>query len=184
MGLDYGNLEKFIKENFKGTHTILRCSWWTDSFYDMAIASSVKGGAFYSAAGNGRSSFITRADYADGAAAVLASESYKNELIVFSGPEALTYADVFERVKQATGIAVSVVEVLAAAKAEGIAKATGLPQFVVDVLVNFDNVARQGLFEAAALQGAEYIGHKPDSVLDFLKKGGRVEALKAAAAQA
>lgn len=184
VSAEYGKTEKFIKENFKGTHTFLHSNWWLDSFYDLAIASSVKTGTFYSAAGKGRCAFVTRGDYADGAAAVLVSEAYKNEVIDFSGPEALSYPDVFERVKEATGIAVNVVDVPAATKADGIAKATNLPQFVVDALVGFDTGISNGLFDVAPSQGAEYIGHKPDSVIDFLNKGGRVEALKAAAGKA
>lgn len=123
-------------------YTILRNGWYTEN-YTASIPGAVKGGAFLGAAGEGKISSATRADYAEAAAVVLAGMGYEGKVIELAGDTAYTLTDLAAEISRQTGKTIpykNVTEVEYAAALEGF----GLPAPMAKAYANFDTGAAQG----------------------------------------
>ncbi|HWT65608.1 MAG TPA: SDR family oxidoreductase [Terracidiphilus sp.] len=137
-------------------YTILRNGWYTEN-YTASVPGAVKGGVFLGAAGEGKISSATRADYAEAAAVVLAGAGYEDKVFELAGDVAYTLTDLAAEISWQTGKAIpykNLTEAEYAAALEGF----GLPTPVARMYANFDTGAAQGgLFENGG-QLAKLIG--------------------------
>ena len=123
--------------------TILR-----PNFFDQTFAGGmVVQGAMYTAAGEGRVSFVDVRDVADAAAAVLTGEGHEGRTYALTGPEALTFGEAAAVIGEVTGRPVQHVDVPADQLAAGMAQA-GVPDWLAQ-----DVAALQTAYAAGA--GAE-----------------------------
>jgi uncharacterized protein YbjT (DUF2867 family) len=118
------------------------------NFFDQTFAGGmVVQGAMYTAAGDGRVSFVDVRDVAGAAAAVLTGDGHEGRTYTLTGPEALTFAEAAAVIGEVTGRPVQHVNVPAEQLAAGMAQA-GVPDWLAQ-----DIAALQTAYAAGA--GAE-----------------------------
>jgi uncharacterized protein YbjT (DUF2867 family) len=95
-----------VEERLKASgleYTILRPNSFMQNILTYYTPSIRAQGAFYAAMGNARTSFIDVRDIAAVAAKTLTSLEHAGKTFELNGPEALTYAEVAEKISRASG---------------------------------------------------------------------------------
>ncbi|GAB5375044.1 MAG: SDR family oxidoreductase [Acuticoccus sp.] len=127
-------------------HTTLRNGWYTENCL-MGVPAALAHGALIGAAGDGRISAATRADYAEAAATVLLDANLRGRTFELAGDESFSLADLAATVSAATGRAIPFVNLSEADYAAALADA-GAPADFAAALASFDTGAAAGaLFE-------------------------------------
>ncbi|MBN9607717.1 MAG: hypothetical protein BGO26_09625 [Actinobacteria bacterium 69-20] len=153
--------------------TVLRCALYSD-FQVFEAAEAVASGQFRHNRGDGRCSYVARADCAAVAAAVLTSDN-RSGIVDVTGPDALDATDLaalYATVGRAEVAPVSVTdEELAAAlrPADG-ADPDGHAQYGAALAVSLGRAIREGYFGAVTGAVAEITGRRPASVADLLQR--------------
>ncbi|MGV1789010.1 SDR family oxidoreductase [Rhizobium sp. A37_96] len=164
---DHLGTENAIKASGIG-YTILRDAWYFDN-YLMGLPHSLEVGKWYTAAGTGRVSNISRNDCALAIAAALASDTTDNATYTLTGSTALTIEDVASVVSKITGRPLEVVQVNDEQFAAGLTGA-GLPKFVVDMLVSADANTRAGNFDLLSNDFNKLTGKEPQTLRSFIEE--------------
>ncbi|NEI71166.1 NAD(P)H-binding protein [Rhizobium lusitanum] len=164
---DHLGTENAIKASGIG-YTILRDAWYFDN-YLMGLPHSLEVGKWYTAAGTGRVSNISRNDCALAIAAALASDTTDNATYTLTGSTALTIEDVASVVSKITGRPLEVVQVNDEQFAAGLTGA-GLPKFVVDMLVSADANTRAGNFDLLTNDFNKLTGKEPQTLRSFIEE--------------
>ncbi len=86
--------------------TILRNSWYLELYTDQ-LPTYLGSGAILGAAGEGRVSAATRADYADAAAAVLTGDGHAGKVYELGGDEAFTLTELAAEISRQSGKSVA-----------------------------------------------------------------------------
>lgn len=147
-------------------YTILRMTWYTEALLG-SLPSNLKSGQWYSAAGDGRQSLVTREDCARAAAGALLRPA-ANETLTVTGPAALSTAEIAAIASDVTGKPLAMIPVSDEQLAGG-AKAAGVPDFVIEhFIVPFDRNTREHKVEAVTSAVKDLWGTEPTSVRDFL----------------
>ncbi len=121
-------------------------------------------GAFYGAAGQGRSPFIDARDIAAVAAAVLTTPGHAGKTYVLTGPKASTYEEAAQALSAAAGKPVKYVDMPPAQMEESMAK-NGLPAWLAKDLAAMQGFYRAGT-GAQVTQTVEQILGKPGRTID------------------
>ena len=126
---------------------LLRNSWYTEN-YAGAVAQAVKMGAHYGCAGSGRISAASRADYADGAAAVLTAKNDQGgRTYELAGDDSFTLAEFAAEVARQSGKPVRYQD-LPEAEYKAVLVKAGLPEVIAGMLASADaGIARGALFD-------------------------------------
>lgn len=148
------------------SYTILRNNLYADGLLPP-LAHAVATGVLASASGNGRIAYVTREDCARAAAAALLADDYSRRTLEISGPAALTVADLAALATRLTGRAVRHLP-LSADELRSAMTASGLPPFVVELLVTFDLAAAHGELGLVTSDVADLTQQAPAAVADFL----------------
>ncbi|MFJ5308717.1 SDR family oxidoreductase [Streptomyces sp. NPDC088350] len=141
-----GSLTAALADDHRGTeeallasglpYTLLRNGWYNENYTEQ-LAPVLEHNAVLAAAGDGRVSSATRADYAAAAVAVLTGEGHENKTYELGGDEAWSFAEYAAELSTQTGkeIAYNNVpgEVLV-----GILTGAGLPEPFAAILVGVD----------------------------------------------
>jgi NAD(P)H dehydrogenase (quinone) len=136
--------EEYLRERAVPA-VMLRNSWYLEN-YTAQLPLILAGGAVAGAAGRGRISAATRADYAEAAAVVLTTDGHTGEVYELGGDEAFTLADLAAAISAATGKRITYTDLPAGELARVLAGA-GLPAELAHVLVDADlGMARGELF--------------------------------------
>ncbi|MEU6555569.1 SDR family oxidoreductase [Streptomyces sp. NPDC046915] len=147
-----GTLTAALADDHRGTekallasglpYTLLRNGWYHEN-YTENLAPVLEHGAVVQAAGDGRVSSASRADYAAAAAAVLAGEGHENKTYELGGDEAWGFAEYAAELSRQTGreIAYNAVPVEAF---EGILAGAGLPGPFAAILAGVDASIEKG----------------------------------------
>jgi NAD(P)H dehydrogenase (quinone) len=123
--------------------TILRNSWYFENLL-LAIPGALASGSLYTAAGDGKISYISRDDLALAAATALVSSLDLNgSTLNLTGTEGLTISEVAAKVSELAGKPISVIQVPVEAIVEG-AKSHGLPDSVAQMIASFDVASKAG----------------------------------------
>ncbi len=147
-------------------YTILRMTWYTENLLG-SLPGNVASGQWYTSAGTGKTSYVTREDCARAAAGALLQPA-TNQTYTVTGPEALSNAEIAAIASDVTGKPLTVIDVTDEQLAGG-AKAAGVPDFVIDnFIVPFDRNTREGKVAAVTDAVEQLWGTKPTSVRDFL----------------
>ncbi len=83
-------------------YTVLRNNWYTEN-YAQAMQTARDTGAVVAAAGAGRVASATRADYAEGAAAVLCGQGHEGKVYEFSGDHAWDFNEFAAAIAETSG---------------------------------------------------------------------------------
>lgn len=147
--------------------TILRPHWFMQNLLGEAgqIATA---GALYSSMGRGRLGMIDVRDVAALAALVLADETglHHGRTYTLTGPEAISMADVAERLGQATGNHIAYVPVTDDAARAGLLGA-GVPAWIAGMLLEYARAYASGWGDFTTSDFADVTGRPPRSFADF-----------------
>ncbi|MER7645368.1 SDR family oxidoreductase [Streptomyces sp. NPDC126522] len=127
---------------------MLRNSWYLEN-YTAQLRQILSNGAVVGAAGQGRISAASRADYADAAAVVLTTEGHVGEVYELGGDEAFTLAELAATISAVSGKRITYTDLTADELAQVLTRA-GLPAELAHVLVDADlGMSRGELFTAS-----------------------------------
>ena len=101
LAVEHRETEALIKASGLA-YTFLRNGWYTEN-YTGSLAGAVQAGVVVGAAGDGRISSATRADYAEAAATVLAGDAFKNDTLELAGDTSFTLSDLAAEVSRQSG---------------------------------------------------------------------------------
>ncbi|MET8944688.1 SDR family oxidoreductase [Streptomyces sp. NPDC004542] len=123
-------------------YTLLRNGWYHEN-YTENLAPVLEHGAVVQAAGDGRLSSASRADYAAAAVAVLTGEGHENKTYELGGDEAWGFAEYAAELSRQTGGEIAYRPVSVEAY-EGILAGAGLPGPLAAVLAGVDASIEKG----------------------------------------
>ncbi|GHK00367.1 SDR family oxidoreductase [Streptomyces sp. NPDC003753] len=126
-------------------YVLLRNGWYHEN-YTENLAPVLEHGAVVQAAGEGRVSSASRADYAAAAVAVLTGEGHENKAYELGGDEAWGFADYAAELSKQTGKEITYNAVSVEAY-EGILKGAGLPGPLAAVFAGVDASIEKGELE-------------------------------------
>lgn len=147
--------------------TILRNCWYMENLF-MSLPSAIASGQWYSAAGDGKVAYISRADCARAAAAALASSDTAKTTYTLTGGEAFTTREVASKVSALLGKPIEVVQVSIEALIEGMIAATGWPRALAEIFASFDTNTKAGRVAAVSGDFQKLTGVAPQKFADWL----------------
>ncbi len=180
--LDLAAEHRATEADLKGSgvpYTILRNGWYTEN-YAGSIRGALAGGAVVGSAGEGRISSATRADFAEGAAAVLTGAGHEGRTYELAGDEAWTLADLAAELSRQTGRTISYRDLPAAEYARVLAGA-GVPEGVAHALAGYDIHTSHGALFDESRQLSELLGRPTTPLADAVAAVLRSQAADPAA---
>ncbi|RCW42261.1 SDR family oxidoreductase [Paenibacillus prosopidis] len=162
---DHYATEEMIK-NSGLSYTILRNNLYADNLLP-SLPQAVATGHYATAAGDGKTAYVTRQDCANTAAAALASSSTDKQIVDVTGAEALSGSDIAQIASEITGKSIQFVS-LEAAQLVGIYESVGIPNGFAQVLVSFDTASSKGEYSQTSQTVQQLTGSAPASVKQFL----------------
>jgi NAD(P)H dehydrogenase (quinone) len=139
--------EEYLRE--RGVPSVLlRNSWYLEN-YTGQLPMVLQHGTVVGAAGQGRISAASRADYAEAAAVVLTTEGHAGAVYELGGDEAFTLAGLAAAISAAAGKQITYTD-LPAGKLVQVLTDAGLPAELADVLADADlGMSRDELFTSS-----------------------------------
>ncbi|MFF3498524.1 NAD(P)H-binding protein [Streptomyces sp. NPDC003247] len=123
-------------------YTLLRNGWYHENYTEQ-LAPVLEHGAVVAAAGEGRVSSASRADYAAAAVAVLTGEGHENKTYELGGDEAWSFAEYAAELSRRTGREIAYNAVSTEALT-GILAGAGLPEPLAAILAGVDASIEKG----------------------------------------
>ncbi|MFG2607318.1 NAD(P)H-binding protein [Streptomyces sp. NPDC048514] len=123
-------------------YTLLRNGWYHEN-YTENLAPVLEHGAVVAAAGAGRVSSASRADYAAAAVAVLTGEGHENTTYELGGDEAWSFAEYAAELSRQTGREI-VYNAVSGETQKGILTGAGLPEPLAEILAGVDASIEKG----------------------------------------
>jgi NAD(P)H dehydrogenase (quinone) len=123
-------------------YVILRNGWYAEN-YTMVVPAALAHGALVGAAGDGRLSLATRADYAEAAVAVLTGAGQPGQIYELAGDQAVTLADLAAEIGRQSGRDIPYKNLPKDAYA-AVLKQAGLPAPLPELLAAWDIDASHG----------------------------------------
>ena len=148
-------------------HVLLRNGWYAEN-YAAGIPGILEHGAMFGSAGDGRLSLAARADYAEAAAIIMASDATQaGKVYELAGDHAITLTDFAALVARKTGIPIAYQDLPQQDYRDALLSA-GLPGFVADLLSDSDaGAAKGGLFDDSGTLG-RLIGRATTPIEDVI----------------
>ena len=148
-------------------HVLLRNGWYAEN-YTAGIAGALQHGVVLGSAGDGRLSLAARADYAEAAAIIMASDATQaGKVYELAGDHAVTLTDFAALVARKTGIPIAYQDLPQQDYRDALLSA-GLPGFVADLLSDSDaGAAKGGLFDDSGTLG-RLIGRATTPIEDVI----------------
>ncbi|KOU60320.1 quinone oxidoreductase [Streptomyces sp. MMG1533] len=147
-----GSLSAALADDHRGTeealttsgvpYTLLRNGWYHENYTEQ-LAPVLEHGAVVAAAGEGRVSSASRADYAAAAVAVLTGEGHENKTYELGGDEAWSFAEYAAELSRQTGREIVYSPVSTDAYV-GILTGAGLPEPFAAILADVDASIEKG----------------------------------------
>lgn len=147
-------------------YTVLRENIYAD-LQLYALGNAIKSGQLFSAAGEGKTAYITREDVARASAAALAADFNGRRALNITGAEAVTQADLAALASKLSGQQVTYVPIPLEALIQGMVGA-GLPRPVAELYASFDVATAAGEYSAVTGDFEALTGQKPTAISDFL----------------
>ena len=141
IGATHRATEEYLRER-RAPSVLLRNGWYLEN-YTGQLPLILQNGAVIGAAGQGRVSAASRADYAEAAAVVLTTEGHAGAVYELGGDEAFTQSELAAAISAAAGKQVTYTELSAPELAQVLTDA-GLPGELPDVFADNDLGWRRG----------------------------------------
>jgi len=174
-----------VEDKLKGSgmaYTILRPNGFMQNLIAYFAPSIRAQGAFYQSTGDAKISHLDLRDIAAAAARILRSPSqHAGKIYELNGPEPLSYAEVAEKISNATGRKVQYVDIPPDAQRKALSD-IGMPDFMITALLELQEYYASG--KASKVDGTleSLIDRAPTKMDDFLKESAdqfREQAAKA-----
>ncbi len=162
---DHAATEQALAESSMGW-TVLRNNTYAEMLL-QSVSQAYQLGSLYSAAGDGKTGYVTREDCARAAAAVLLGSFDGKRTLDITGAEALSQAEIVAIASSVTGEPLSYTPIPLEAAIEAMVNA-GLPKPVAEVYASFDTATAQGKSAVVSSAFEDLTGHTPTSVAEFL----------------
>jgi uncharacterized protein YbjT (DUF2867 family) len=146
---------------------VLRPSWFMQNFVTQHLPSIVNEGCIYSATRDGRIPFIDAADIAAVAVNALVGHTFASGERVLTGPEALSYDDVADRITAISQRPVRHCRLSVEELAHRYA-GFGMPAHYADVLACMDDAISHGSEDRITPEVEQVTGQKSTTLADFL----------------
>jgi len=146
-------------------HTILRNGWYQENLLGY-LPQIVASGTWFTAAGDGRIPFVSRADTAEATAIVL-DETHGSGVLDIAGPEYQTIEEIAAAVEEVVDRRIAVEHVSPDRLATELAR-QGVPAWMVPMVVATDANQHDGAFEVGPGALARLLGRTPTTVSEFL----------------
>jgi NAD(P)H dehydrogenase (quinone) len=176
LAVDHQETEKAIVGSGL-SYALLRNSWYLENYTDQ-LSAYVEHGAVLGSAGNGRVSAATRADYADGAAAVLLGESQAAAIYELGGDQAFSLAELAAQIGKVTGVDVSYQD-LPVADYIGALVGAGLPEPYAAALAESDLGLARGDLQVTSGELARLIDRPTISMPEAVQEAAAAAGLTA-----
>jgi len=135
IGATHRATEEYLRER-RVPSVLLRNGWYLEN-YTAQLPGILQNGAVIGAAGQGRVSAASRADYAEAAAVVLTTESHVGAVYELGGDEAFTLAELAAAISAAAGKQITYTD-LPAQELTRVLTGAGLPVELAEVLADAD----------------------------------------------
>ncbi|MDB5081845.1 MAG: hypothetical protein JWP00_3769 [Chloroflexi bacterium] len=163
---DHGLTENHLKESGL-KWTALRNNIYGDGLAGM-LQPSLSNGKFFIPQGEGKTGYVAREDCARVAALILAGKPDLSGPVDITGPEALSYRDLGQRISEVLGKSIEV-EALSNAELQAHYISNGLPPEAAGGLVWINSMLAQGGFEVVSDTVKKVTGIDPTPVDVFLE---------------
>jgi uncharacterized protein YbjT (DUF2867 family) len=165
----------------KIAHCVLRPNSFTQNVVTYFAPSILEQGAFYGAMGDARTSYVDVRDIATVAAKALQGNRHDGKVYELNGPEALTYAEIAEKISRQTGTATRYVDIPAEEQRKAMLE-QGMPEWQVTALLELQEYYTGG--QGGSLDGVleDLLGRPPRAMDEFLMESAskfRGQAAKA-----
>jgi len=169
-GKSFPSWHRKVEDKLKATkmaHCILRPNSFLQNLLQYYAPSIRAQGVFYSSMGNARTSYLDVRDIGAVAAKALRGGEHDGKTYELNGPEALTCAEVAERISRAAGIAARYVDIPAEAQREAML-GQGMPVWLVTALLELQEYYTGG--QGGTVDGvlAGLLGRPPITIDKFL----------------
>ncbi|MEY9928627.1 NAD(P)H dehydrogenase (quinone) [Catenulispora sp. GP43] len=135
IGVTHRETEEYLRER-EVPSVMLRNGWYLENYTDQ-LPVMLRHGGFVGAAGQGRISAASRADYADAAAVVLTTDGHGGKVYELVGDTAFTLAELAAAISAAVGQPIGYTDLSADAFAQVLVDA-GVPAAVAPYLADAD----------------------------------------------
>jgi len=147
--------------------TFLRANGFMQNVANFYAGTIKAQGAFYGSAGEALISHVDVRDIAAVAVKALTEPGHEGRAYTITGPEALTYSQIAQKVSVATGKPVAYVNLTDEQAKQG-ALGAGLPEFYADLLVDLTRYYRGGTAAEVSGDVAKVTGANPRTFDSFL----------------
>ncbi|GAU78901.1 SDR family oxidoreductase [Fusibacter sp. 3D3] len=137
-------------------YTFLRNNWYLENEIG-GIQGVLAGAPWVTSAGMGKVGWALQKDYAEAAANVLSGSGHENMIYELSG-QARTQGELVAALEKVLGTSVPVQQVDDATYAD-IMKNSGIPEFIIPMLVNIQSDIREGALEIESNDFEKLLGH-------------------------
>jgi len=163
---DHEGTERALAASAVPQWTVLRNHWYFENLL-ATLPAVFATGKWYSADEGQASADIARDDLALAAATRLAGSESGKSVFTLSGPQALSRAEIVERLNKALGKTIDIVPVSVEGWVEG-AVAAGLPEPLARVFASFDTNTAAGRMAQVTGDFQQLTGRTPQSFDDWL----------------
>ena len=151
-------------------YTILQHGIYTDMIPVFAGPQLLETKTLYQPAGDGRTAFAVRTDLAEAGANVLIDTTgrYDNKILVLTGAEAVSYAEVAGIISGVTGLSIGYYSPSPEEFTETMT-AAGVPAEIIGLVAGFATAMKIGEFDQATGDLEQVLGRPPLTVAQFLR---------------
>ena len=148
-------------------HALLRNSWYIEN-YTAQVPHHLEHGVVLGAAGEGRVSAATRADYAEAAAAVITGEDQAGQVYELGGDSAFTLCEYAAALSEQSGTPVAYRDLSVQDYAAALV-GVGLPEVYAQALASSDDGLKHGALLVETGDLSRLIGHPTTPLADALR---------------
>lgn len=165
IGATHSETEAYLRD--RGIPSVLLRNGWYLENYTSQLPQILQNGAVVGAAGEGRISAASRADYAEAAAVVLTTEGHTGAVYELGGDESFTLTELAAAISAAAGEQVAYADLPVADFAQVLA-AAGLPAELAEVLADADRGMNRGEMYTDSGDLRRLIGRPPVTLAEAL----------------
>ncbi|RDI96818.1 SDR family NAD(P)-dependent oxidoreductase [Dyella solisilvae] len=148
-------------------HVLLRNGWYIEN-HTAALPMAAEHGALMASSGSGRFASAARADYAAAAVAVLTQAGHANKTYELAGDTAFTLDDLATAVSARLNREIAYRD-LSPTEYEAALLGMGLPQMIVDVIIDADAVALKGDLDSSSRELSTLIGRPTTTLAEAVR---------------
>lgn len=165
----HGESEELVKAS--GLRwAVIRPGFFMDNLLNYTGGSLQRDGAFYGAAKDGKTAYISSRDVGESAAAILSNpDKHAGAVYTLTGGEALSESDVASLVGQVSGREIKYVDLSSDDLRKGVLS-SGAPDWVADALAGLEGVKANGWASGTTNVVEELTGRPPETFRAFLER--------------